>query len=388
MAQLSVVIIADNKEQALLLERLVEATGVAVVTASFSKYFIAASDPILRRIQESAPDIVIVDIPSDAGMALSSILVLRTELPKAGVFAFGPLNQTEIIINAMRDGAREFLGNNTGAAELLEAFVRFSSGKRVAKESRTRGKLFTVLNAKGGSGATTVAVNTALQLQNEHGNSVLVDLAPLGHAALHLNAKPSYTYLDALENLHRLDAALLESYMAHCEGGLHLLAGTEKPHSGETHDSDLSRLLDLLVSHYRFVVIDASSRLDRHTHSLCQASDKILLIAQADLASLWSASKIHGYLGEDLCHDRVRLVLNRYQKLPGFADADIEATTRTRILWKIPNQFTAVASGISRGVPVAQQNHSAIARSFVGLCGELVPRKQPEKTSSWLSFGA
>jgi pilus assembly protein CpaE len=388
MAQLSVVLIADNKEQALLLERLVEATGVAHVTASFPKYFIAASDPVLRRVQESTPDIVIVDIPADASLALSSILVLRSELPKAGIFAFGPLNQPEIIINAMRDGAREFLGNNTGAAELLEAFVRFTSGKRAARGNGTRGKLFTVLNAKGGSGATTVAVNMALQLEHEHGNAVLVDLAPLGHAALHLNAKASYTYLDALENLHRLDASLLEGYMAHCEGGLHLLAGTERPQPGETLDSDLSRLLDLLVTHYRFVVIDASTRLDRHIHSICEVSDKVLLVAQTDLASLWSASKIHGYLGEDLCHDRVRLVLNRYQKVPGFADADIEATTRTRILWKIPNQFTAVASGISRGIPVAQQNHSAIARSFVGLCGELVPRKQPGKSSSWLSFGA
>ena len=47
---------------------------------------------------------------------------------------------------------------------------------------------------KGGNGATTVAVNLALALQSAYGQTALVDLAPLGHAALHMNLKPVFKW--------------------------------------------------------------------------------------------------------------------------------------------------------------------------------------------------
>ncbi len=89
--------------------------------------------------------------------------------------------------------------------------------------------MFPVVNAKGGSGATTVAVNLALALQAAHGHTALVDLAPLGHAALHLNVKPAFNVADATRNLHRMDSSLLESFMTRHKGGLQLLAGTNMP---------------------------------------------------------------------------------------------------------------------------------------------------------------
>jgi hypothetical protein len=34
-------------------------------------------------------------------------------------------------------------------------------------------------------------------------------------------------------------------------------------------------------------------------------------------------------------------------------------------LWKIPNKYAPIIAAIERGIPVAQQNHSDIARYFV-----------------------
>ena len=114
-------------------------------------------------------------------------------MPDAAVFAIGSMTQPQVIVSAMRAGAREFIERPTTTTDLLEAFVRLSSSQRKVKREGPRGKIFTVVNAKGGSGATTVAVNLALALQSAHGNVALVDLAPLGHAALHLNLKPLFT---------------------------------------------------------------------------------------------------------------------------------------------------------------------------------------------------
>ncbi len=137
--------------------------------------------------------------------------------------------QSQVIVGAMRAGAREYIERPTTTTDLLEAFVRLTAAQRKVDREGPRGKVFTVVNAKGGSGATTTAVNLALALHSAHGNVALVDIAPLGHAALHMNLKPQFTVTDAIRNLHRLDSSLLESFMTRHSDGLQLLAGVNTP---------------------------------------------------------------------------------------------------------------------------------------------------------------
>jgi Flp pilus assembly CpaE family ATPase len=72
----------------------------------------------------------------------------------------------------------------------------------------------------------------------------------------------------ALRNLDRMDASLLDQYMSTTEEGLHLLAGPMEPDSNEPTPGELARLFDFLANHYRFVIVDASSQLDRTTKLL------------------------------------------------------------------------------------------------------------------------
>ncbi len=84
------------------------------------------------------------------------------------MFAVGAMSQPQVIVNAMRSGAREFIERPSTTTDLLEAFIRLSASPRKVQREEVRGKVFTVVNAKGGSGATTVAVNLALALQSAH----------------------------------------------------------------------------------------------------------------------------------------------------------------------------------------------------------------------------
>src|SRR5258708_25693863 len=133
------------------------------------------------------------------------------------------------MVKGMRAGAREFIERPTTATDLLEAFVRLTAAQRRVRQEGPRGKVYSVINAKGGNGATTVAVNLALALQAAHGQTALIDLAPLGHAALHMNLKPIFTVADPTRNLHRMDASLLESFMTRHNAGLQLLPRTTAP---------------------------------------------------------------------------------------------------------------------------------------------------------------
>src|SRR5271168_2259213 len=230
MAELSVVIVATDNEQRTVLQVLVDGTSVARTVHTCASFPVAASDPVTRRVQAASPDVLLVDIPADnPAMAMRAIELLHQELPETAVFAIGNLNQPQFIVNAMRAGAREFIERPTTTTDLLEAFVRLSTAQRRVQKEGPRGKVFSIVNAKGGSGATTVAVNLALALQAAHGHTALVDLALLGHCALHLNLKPLFSVGDAIRNLHRLDSSLLESFMTRHGGGVQLLAGPTTP---------------------------------------------------------------------------------------------------------------------------------------------------------------
>jgi pilus assembly protein CpaE len=386
MAELAVAILAIEDEQRTVLQMQVDGTTVARAVHSFSGFPVGSTDLILRRIHDLRPDVLVIDIPpNNSTAALRAIELLHAEVPKSAIFAVGSMSQPQTIVNAMRAGAREFIERPTTTTALLEAFVRLASAQRKAKGTEQRGRIITVLNAKGGSGATTVAINSALALQSTHGNCAVVDLAPLGHAALHLNLQPPFGVNDAMKNLHRLDSSLLESFMAQHPGGLHLLAGTTTPFVTEPSTGEFARLFDVLVAHYRFVVVDASTRLDACTRLVCDLSDMVLLVAHADVASLWSAARVRQFLSENGNGERVRLVLNRFRKIPGFSDADAESATGTKLFWKIPNHFPAVSAAIDRGLPIVQQNHSEIARSFVGLAAALC-ETDDNKRKSWSLF--
>jgi pilus assembly protein CpaE len=370
-----------------VLQVLVDGTSVARTVHTCASFPVAGSDQITRRVQAAKPDVLLVDIPNDnpAG-AMRAIELLHQELPEASVFAIGNLNQPQVIVNAMRAGAREFIERPTTTTDLLEAFVRLTTAQRRVQREGPRGKVFSIVNAKGGSGATTVAVNLALALQSAHGNTALVDLAPIGHTALHLNLKPLFTLADATRNLHRMDSSLLESFMTRHSGGLQLLAGTNSPATIEPSTAEFIRLFDLLAAHYRYVVVDNSSRLDPTSRLVSNLSECVLLVACTDVASLWSAARVQQYLGETGNRERLRLVLNRFRKVPGFSEAEAENAAGVKLLWRVPNQYFAISSAIDRGAPVMEQSNTEIARCFSGLANELTHNDADVKRAAWSIF--
>jgi pilus assembly protein CpaE len=387
MPELSVVIVATDNEQRAVLQVLVDGTSVARTVHTCTSFPVAACDPVTRRVRTANPDVTLIDIPVDnPALALRAIELLHQEMPDAAIFAIGNLNQPQIIVNAMRAGAREFIERPTTTTDLLEAFVRLTSAQRRGRQEGVRGKVFSVINAKGGNGATTVAVNLALALQAASGQTALVDLAPLGHAALHMNLKPVFTVADATRNLHRLDASLLESFMTRHGGGLQLLAGTTVPATADPSTAEFVRLFDMLVTHFRYVVVDTSSRFDAASRLIASLSETVLLVACSDVASLWSAARVQQYLGESGTRDRVRLVLNRFRKVPGFSEADAEAAVGAKLLWRIPNQYFAVSGSIDRGTPVMDQRSSEMARCFAGLAQELTRNDADVKRAAWSLF--
>ena len=372
MHGIAVALLSEDQDHLSALQNRVEATRLGQAVFSHVGFPVGPTDTILRQLQDSRAEVVVVDIPeSDPQRAIRTIELIRATTQQIAVFANGAMTHPASIVASMRAGAGEYLDHSAGFEPLLEALTRFSSSRTRSLGGAGKARVFTFLGAKGGAGCTTAAVNTAVALQQSHGDVVLVDFAPIGHAALHLNLLPQFGVLDALQNLHRLDGSLLDGLMTPTKEGLHLLAGPPQPYPTDPTPGELARLFDLLVNHYKFVVVDVSSRLDAITHLLSDLSNAVLVVAQTDVVSLWSAGRIHAFLEEGAGRDRLRMILNRYKKIPGFSEDDVEHATNCKVLWKVPNAFQAVSPSIDHGTPVVLQEGPEISRSYRALAATL-----------------
>ena len=372
MHGIAVALLTEDREQLSGLQTRLEATRLGRAVFTHVGFPAGPTDAILRQIQDSRAEVVIVDIsPRDAQRAIRAIELIKATTLQIGIFANGEMTQPASIVASMRAGAGEYIDQSAGADALLEALTRYSSSRARSFGAAGRARVFTFLSAKGGAGCTTAAVNTALALQQSHGDVVLLDFAPIGHAALHLNLRPQFGVIDALQNLHRMDVSLLDGLMTTTKEGLHLLAGPEQPYPTEPTPGELARLFDLVVNHYRFVVVDASSRLDQTTRLLSDLSNAVLVVAQTDVVSLWSAGRIHAFLEEGTGRDRLRIILNRHKKIPGFTDEDVQHVTNCKVLWKVPNAYQLISPSIDHGTPIVLQEGPEISRSYRALAETL-----------------
>ncbi len=368
MHSIAVSIFSENPERLAVLQQRVESTQMGRVVFTHSNFPADGADSAIRRVQDLRTEVILVDISAhETGRAMHAIELLHANVVNASVFAAGVMNDPPAIVAAMRAGAREYLERDASTESFADALTRFAATSAKTRTSAGRARILAVINAKGGAGSTTVAVNTAVALEQSHGKTVLVDVGLLGHAALHLNVQPAFGIADALQNLHRMDSALLQSFVTPCKGGLHLLAGPQQPVPLAPSAAELARLFDLLVSRFQYIVVDCSNRTDTLFHMIADLANAVLLVTQADVVSLWSAARMHSFLEQGSGRDRARLIVNRFKKIPGFTDEDIQKVTNCKLLWKLPNNFHAAGPAADKGNPVAFNENNELGRSFHAL---------------------
>jgi Flp pilus assembly CpaE family ATPase len=100
---------------------------------------------------------------------------------------------------------------------------------------------------------------------------------------------------------------------------------------------------------------------------IADLANAVLLVTQADVVSLWSAARMHAFLEQGSGRDRARLIVNRFKKIPGFTDEDIQKVTNCKLLWKLPNNFHAAGPAADKGNPVAFNENNELGRSFHAL---------------------
>ena len=394
MAQLTAQVVSYDEEFKRQVARLVRACGVPVGIVEG------------RSAEGTGPDLVVVDIRSDASSGMAAIERLRASSANMAIFAIATAAEPNLILQAMRAGANEFFPWNTqegsqAARDMEESFhgaVRRSAARREAASASGKPPCVThaFLGAKGGAGTTTVAVNCGVELARlTKRPTVVVDLkTSLGEVALFLGVRPRFTILDAIENLHRLDKNFLTELVAKHKSGLDILAGSEQFDRPNAQDATaLEELLRVLTRTYDYVVIDAGNTISASTAAALYAADTIFLVTNPDVPSIRNAQRLVDRVRQlGAGSERIKVLLNRVSDNHLIAPKQIETALGYGIHHTFSSDYRTVSTALNSGVPLTLTNNSEIAGQFdnftrhlVGLAAEEV-KAEPERKRVFLGM--
>jgi len=388
LKDLSVGIVAPSEQIRAALRSQFADAGIAAKVHESAHYCLSKNDSSTRRLATAGVDLVLVDM-EDGEAGLLTLRVLQGTVPDAWLFVLTDKDDSQTLIDCMRAGARDAITKPIGPRALSQALTRFLAERVRQGDQEKVGNLYCVTTAKGGSGATTVAINLASCLSDIGQRRVaFIDLNyPVGDAAAYLNLRPEFTLSEALASAPRLDTTLLESYMSHTEG-FSVLAGFKDYVPGAALDYQaLAKVLEICSHSYQDVVIDLPSLLDERTlHTVTEMAKVVLLVLTPELPALWRTERLLQFFGKNGTRDKLRVIVNRSNKRDDITEKEITKVLDTPVYWRLPNNYASSIQSINSGKPVVVINHSDLSKSYRELAHELAGLPRVSKNSGLLGF--
>jgi len=247
---------------------------------------------------------------------IAGILALK---PHLCVVAIGHEEEKELILAAVRAGARDFLRVESGREETQGAIERLLRTSP-APVPRSGGQQTALLCSRPDIATSCFAVHLALGLQEDaerrDDKVLLVDLGvPAADSLLYLEVEPSYTFVDAVRSVRRFDQTLIETAFSRDRSGLAVLPLLDDPSQvGDVNASDMLALFSILKGHFTHTVLNLGGL--RSSGFLAQAlsqADRTLLLADQSVANCSAARRLLDDLEERRHPIRdIELVLERY----------------------------------------------------------------------------
>ncbi|MFZ0737828.1 MAG: hypothetical protein WA002_19765 [Candidatus Acidiferrales bacterium] len=325
---------------------------------------------------EAIPDVVLLDISREPEPFFAQAARIRRLRPGIRMIVCSPTTQPshQMLIEAMRCGVQDFIPKPADPQLLQETLLRISQENR-PNESLTPDKLIVVMGAKGGVGATTVAVNLSVQFaQLPQKRAVLLDFArPLGLIPLQLNLTPQFTVRHAIENLDRLDSHFFSGLLTRHSSRLEVLAGSSHPEEWQQIPvTSLLRVINVSQNSFDFVVADLGSEYSSEWRSVLQMARMILLVAETNVPALWALERrLMALTGLGVDPERVRIIINRWRRGDEEALKAVERSTKRTIFACLPNDYRRVSEAITLGSPLQRNGNDGIANRFAELAAQI-----------------
>ncbi len=327
---------------------------------------LASKEMLARQIRAAEPDILLVDSQLENESTMDIIDDLAIQFPTASVVAILPSNDPLTAQQVMLAGARAFLITPFSQINLISTLRRVTEleGRRQQTQTYMPSQLseatrplrsVTFFSPRGGSGVSSLAVNTAVALAEETGKKVLLFEGKVffGHLEVMLNLKVQNALSDLIPHASNLDEGLIRDVIAPHPSGIHvLLAPSNAQVAQGIRAEDIYNIFIGVSRYYDYVVVDGGGPLNEISVTLMDATDRILLVTTPDLAALHDTSRFL-QLSRSLGYpsEKILMVLNKAGVEGGVKLKDIEAVLHNQVYHQVANDPANVLRSINRGIP-------------------------------------
>jgi pilus assembly protein CpaE len=334
-------------------------------------------------LASEGPNLCLIEIsdPYERGLSLIADM-LRTDA-KLPIIVLLSSNDPELVLRCLRQGASDFL-IQPFTLEQVEAALQ-----KIARQQPSRlkapGRVYCIMPAKGGCGASTIASNLAYQLKRGEKRILLADLDPLaGTLSFLLKIKSAYSFMDVLARAQDIDGDLWKTLITSRQG-VDVLLSPEVMTEGMSDLTDARGIIEYARHTYELVVLDMGGAYGDWNLSQLQLADEILLVTTNELTSLQSVQRVLGYLdANNIPRYKLRLIVNRYDRHTGLSKDVIGTALHTEIFHILPADYDAIQKSLMEGKPLAP--NTSFGKSMIALVDRLGGTSEPHnKKGSSLS---
>jgi pilus assembly protein CpaE len=257
-------------------------------------------DELLALVDVTFASVVFVGLDREHLMTQSALIEGALEAkPMLAIVALGDGMDNQLVLNAMRAGARDFVAYGSRSSEVAGLVRRLSKRLPPVTPNPNMGGLTVIYGAQCDGDGSLVSTHLALEIQKCGQRTLLLDLgAPRGDSLAMLGLESSFNFGDALRHLRRLDATLIDSAFTTTPTGLRILAYAQEDELlSRTSAAELYMLLSALRQHFQHVVVNLVGQPDSeslrtfvsHCDQLLWYADQSVLECRRNLAilNLW-----------------------------------------------------------------------------------------------------
>lgn len=338
-----------------------------------------------------SPEVLMVDVPTAEGAAASFDKLADVCEPGVKVIASGKVNEYSFYCWLVEMGISSYLLQPLTVQALEGAYKKATDvpapagAAPAAAAEVVKGKVIAVVGARGGVGASTVALNLAWLLSHQfQQKTALLDLDPqLGTAALSLDVEPGKGLRDVLQKPERIDSLFLDRVMVRLDETLSILSTEEGIEEQiDTHEQAAVALYKQTRTKYDYIVVDVPRWLNPYTRNALANADQVICVTELSLLALRESVRYLEYIRDSLKVPAPMFVANRVgvagkNQMP---QGEFEKGLGAKVDFSIPLALEAHAASTAGQVLVEAAKNSPAVKALQALATSFVPGSDQQAT--------
>ncbi|GIK58351.1 MAG: response regulator [Chloroflexi bacterium] len=382
-------IVDDHPETLEIISRVLRQQGYAVITT-------ASGIQALTLADTEQPDLILLDgmMPDLDGWEVCRRIRHNPKIAQTRIIMFSAVNVAEQKLAGFNAGADDYLTKPTEPVELIERVQALLENvpprpdlavaappeveppvAKAATMGRTvalapSSQVVAVLGARGGAGATQLAINLAVVMAAPEHPVTLIDLdVRQGHVALYLNQKVG-NGLNKLarfsENIPLKDiSARLMPYNDHLQL---LLTESDLAAAGDVPSAmQVEKIIEVMALLGGTAVVDCGLGITAVNRPVIEQADHLLLCVQPERVGLAAAKRFMAQLKDILFpHTQLHLVLLDFDSSLTIPQQAIESFLGWPVTAVIPVPPQDLRRAVNKSIPLVQLNPEGKVAAVIG----------------------